>query len=462
MRYNIYLDTQTKLILERLENNGFEAFVVGGYVRDALLGTIGSDVDITTNAKPYEIQEMFSDFTTVDVGLSFGTITVIIDKSSYEITTYRLEKAYIDGRHPQKVEFTKDIIEDLRRRDFTINAMAYNPKIGLLDYFDGVKDLESKILRTVGKPWVRFEEDFLRMLRAIRFATRFDLVIEPDVMEAIINKASNIKRISNERINVELSKILLTDFPVRGMKLLHESGLLEYILPDLDKCVGFDQRTIHHAYDVFEHTMKVLENTPKDLELRLAAIFHDVGKIYTMHIGDDGMGHFYGHDKVSQEIVSKELKRLRYDNKTVENVSILVGKHMSAMNPYTDKSVKKLIRNIGEENTKKLLILQRADILATNNPEFTDNIDLGESILERVITEEEVLFRNQIAINGGDLIKMGYKQGVEIGQILELITNLVSDNELDNDRKKILEYINERTCKDEKSNNCRFMFRTER
>lgn len=460
MQSNIYLDDQTNLILKKLEDSGYEAFVVGGYVRDAILGNIADDVDVTTNASPNQIQEVFKDFTTVDIGSDFGTITVVVDKKSYEITTYRLESSYIDGRHPDKVEFTRDILEDLKRRDFTINAMAYNPSRGLIDFFGGIEDLNNKVLKTVGDPRLRFEEDYLRMLRAIRFATRFNLDIEEKVFEAIKDRASNIQRISNERINVEFSKILLTDYPVRGMTLLHESGLLKYILPDLDKCVGFDQKTIHHKYDVFEHSMKVLENTSKDLELRLAAICHDIGKIYTMHIGDDGMGHFYGHDKVSQEIAQRELRRLRYDNKTFENVSILVGKHMSAMNPYTEKSIKRLIRNIGEANTRKLLELQRADILATNNPSFTENIDVGEMILEKIISEEGVVFRSQLAINGNDLLKMGYHQGRHIGEILEKITDLISDNELENDRQKILEYINERTFKDEKSNNCRFMFRT--
>lgn len=458
MPYNIVIPQKANLILNRLINHGFEAYVVGGYVRDSILGIKSSDIDITTNARPNQIKEVFKDFKTVDVGIDFGTVVIIIENQQFEVTTYRVDGQYKDGRKPENVEFSSNLIEDLKRRDFTINAMAYSPKDGLVDEFDGQNDLKCKTLRTVGNPLERISEDRLRMLRAIRFANRYDLKIEDELFVAIKENSQYIKDISGERINTEFSKIILSNTPVNGINLLYNSGLLEFIIEDLHKAYGFEQMTIHHNYDVYEHTMRVLKNTDVDLELRLAAIFHDLGKVYTRFIGDDGLGHFYGHEKVSEEICERELRKLRYDRKTITNVMLLVRRHMDAMNTYTEKSVRRLVRKMGIDTTRKLFQLQRADILATNNPDFVTNVDNGLNLLNDIIEQDKVVYVNQINISGRDILNLGYEEGRTIGLILDHVTEQVADGVIENDKECILRYISERSYKDEENNTCRFMF----
>lgn len=460
MQYNFELDKNSKLIINRLNEKGFKAYAVGGFVRDSLLGLDTSDIDIATDARPDDIFREFDDFTTVDVGAKFGTVVVVIDKKSYEVTTFRLDGKYVDGRRPETVSFSSSLSEDLKRRDFTVNAMAFHPDEGIIDLFDGQKDLSAGLIRAVGNPNQRFEEDYLRMIRAIRFACRLDFEIDQDTFEAIRIRADKIKFVSAERISVELNKILMSNYPVKGIKLLFESGLLKYIIEDLHKAVGFDQETIHHQYDVFDHTMEVLAQTPKDLDVRLAAIFHDLGKLYTKFIGEDGQGHFYGHDKVSEEIARKYLSSLRYEKKTIDTVSVLVKRHMESMNTYTEKSVRRLIRKIGLDNAKKLFHLQRADVLATNNPQFVDNIVNARALLDKIVEEDKVVFRDQLAINGHDILQIGYKPSKEVGLILETITELVADGELENEKERIISYIKERSYKDEENNNIRYMFGT--
>lgn len=458
MQFN--LDDKAKLIIDRLNENSYQAYAVGGFVRDSLLGIRNSDIDITTDARPDEIKFLFKDFDLIDIGSKYGTIIVIIDNDEYEVTSFRKEGAYSDGRRPDFVRFSKDLKTDLSRRDFTINAMAFNPKSGLIDYFSGKKDLDKKIIKTVGDADTRIEEDYLRMLRAVRFASKLDMNLDTKLFNAIKKRAKCIEKVSAERINAEICKILLSDHPVKGFTLLYDTGLLKFIFEDLYKTKGFDQENINHKYDLFDHTMKVLSHTPVDLEIRLAAIFHDLGKLTTKFIGDDNQAHFYGHDKVSEKIARRYLKKLRFDNKTIDNVSHLVSRHMEAMNTYTEKTIKRLIRKIGTDNTRKLFYLQKADILSTNNPQFVDNVSNALEILDKIIEDEDVVFRNQIAINGYDLLELGFEEGKIIGQILDSITDLVMDGKLANDKKIIINYIVERSYKDEKNNNLRYMFGT--
>ena len=460
MQYKFKLDEKSRLIIERLNKAGFKAYAVGGFVRDSILGLTNDDIDITTSASPKEIVKLFSEYTLIDIGSKYGTIIVVIDKKPYEVTTFRQDGDYLDGRRPESVTFSNDVKDDLSRRDFTVNAMAYHPEEGLLDYFSGQEDLKKSIIRTVGEPRRRFEEDYLRMLRAVRFATRLNMEIDEATFLAIKEKAHHINKVSAERINVELSKLLMTDYPARGIKLLYKTGLLEYIIEDLHKAVDFDQATIHHQYDLFDHTMAVLEGTPKDLDIRLAALFHDLGKLYTKFIGEDGQGHFYGHEKVSQELAIKYLRALRYEKKTIETVSVLVKRHMESMNTYTEKSVRRLIRKVGLDNTIKLFHLQRADVLATTNPHFVENVDNARKLVDQILEEDKPVFRKQLAIDGHDILEIGYKEGKEIGLILELITELVADGNLENDKKKIISYIKERSYRDEENNTIRYSFRT--
>ncbi len=458
MQYKFDLDKGSELIIKRLNDRSYKAYAVGGFVRDSLLKVKTSDIDITTDARPQEVMDIFADYKLVDIGIKYGTVAIIIDACSYEVTTFRSDGLYSDGRRPDEVTFSKDLREDLSRRDFTVNAMAYNPNEGLIDFFGGQDDLRKGQIKTVGDPNKRFEEDYLRMLRAIRFACKLDMDLDGALVEAIKIRAENIVKVSFERIGQEFSKILMTDKPVKGINLLYETGLLKYIIEDLYKTKGFDQETIHHQYDLFDHSMSVLSFVPKDLELRLAAIFHDLGKLYTKFIGQDGQAHFYGHDKQSASLAMDYLRRLKFDNKTIDNVVHLISRHMESMNVYTEKSVKRLIRKIGTDNCRKLFYLQKADILSTNNPQFVDNIENAFEILDKILRDDEVVFRKQLAIDGNDIIDLGFEEGRIVGQILEEITDLVADKKIANEKEAIEKYIADRSYKDGQTNNIRYMF----
>ena len=430
----------TNEIVEKLEDAGFETYLVGGCVRDELLSRENFDIDITSQARPDEILEVFKDYKTIDIGKKYGTIKVILDSSEYEITTMRTENAYVDKRHPSLVYYTDDIYEDLKRRDFTINAMAKR-KGRIIDPFNGKDDLEKKIIRAVGNPYDRISEDRLRSLRACRFATVLGFDIDKDLKEAI--KGQSIDDISKERIQDEINKILLAARPSRGIRLLDELNLLESIFPEVKKTVGFDQHSSHHADDVFNHTLKVLDKTPPILEVRMAALYHDVGKIDTFFIDENGEGRFFGHQNISEELLIKRLKELKYSKKFIENTSILVKRHMDNTNTYSKKSIRKLLRNIGEENLINLFALQRADVLSTKHADDS-NINFGLSLLAEVKDDDIPKNRNEIKINGNDLKDLGFKEGKELGNTLREIENLIYEEKLINNKKDIINYLKER------------------
>ena len=352
----------------------------------------------------------------------------------------RTENAYDDKRHPSLVYYTDDIYQDLKRRDFTINAMAKR-KGRIIDPYNGKDDLEKKIIRAVGNPYARISEDRLRSLRACRFATVLDFDIDHDLKEAI--KSQSIDDISKERIQDEINKILLAEKPSRGIRLLDELNLLESIFPEVKKTVGFDQHSSHHADDVFKHTLKVLDKTPPILEVRMAALYHDVGKIDTFFIDDNGEGRFFGHQNLSEELLIKRLKELKYSKKFIDSTSILVKRHMDNTNTYSKKSIRKLLRNIGEENLINLFALQRADVLSTKHADDS-NIDLGLSLLAEVKDDDIPKNRNEIKINGNDLKDLGFKEGIELGNTLREIENLIYEEKLINNKKDIINYLKER------------------
>ena len=430
----------TNEIVDKLEEAGFETYLVGGCVRDELLCRDNYDIDITTKARPDQILEVFKDYKTIDIGKKFGTIKVILNLREYEITTMRKENAYYDKRHPSLVYYTDDIYEDLKRRDFTINAMAKR-KGRIIDPFNGKDDLEKKIIRAVGNPYDRISEDRLRSLRACRFATVLDFNIDHDLKEAI--KSQSIDDISKERIQDEINKILLAARPSKGIRLLDELNLLESIFPEVKKTVGFDQHSSHHADDVFNHTLKVLDKTPPILEVRMAALYHDVGKIDTFFIDENGEGRFFGHQNISEELLIKRLKELKYSKKFIDSTSILVKRHMDNTNTYSKKSIRKLLRNIGEENLINLFALQRADVLSTKHADDS-NIDLGLSLLAEVKDDDIPKNRNEIKINGNDLKDLGFKEGKELGNTLREIENLIYEEKLINNKKDIINYLKER------------------
>lgn len=424
-----------------LEKAGYKSYLVGGCLRDSLLNKESHDVDICTQALPDEILEVFKDYKTIDIGKKFGTMKVIYGDFEYEITTMRKESSYNDKRHPDKVDFTKDIVEDLKRRDFTINAMAKR-KDEIIDPFDGQADLKKKTIRAVGDPVARINEDLLRSLRAVRFATSLDFQIEENLKKAIKNKASSINEISKERIREEINKILLSNKPSRGIRLLDELGLLEFIFPEVFRTKGFNQHSTFHKDDVYNHSLNVLDKTKANLNIRMAALYHDVGKIDTFFLDENGEGRFFGHQKVSENSLRERLKILKYSNKFIEDTTILVRRHMDNTNTYTKKSVRKLLRNLGEENLLNLFDLQKADVLSTT---FSDasNIDLGLKILEEVKNDEIPKNRSEIAINGKDLILLGYKEGKDLGNKLKDIENLIYDEKLKNNKDDIIKYIKE-------------------
>ena len=414
--------------------------MVGGCVRDSILNRHIYDIDITTIARPNQIKEVFADYKTIDIGAKFGTIKVLDGDDEYEITTFRSESGYADKRHPGKIEFSDSIFNDLKRRDFTINAMAMRDG-KITDPFDGRKDLEKRIIRAVGNPYERINEDMLRALRAVRFATVLDFNIENDLVEAIRDLKESICLISKERIQVEVNKILLSDNPSRGIRLLDETGLLEYIFPEVYQTRGFDQHSTFHKDNLYDHTLAVLDKTPKVLEIRMAALYHDVGKVDTFFLDENGEGRFFGHQNLSEELLVKRLKDLKYPKKFIEDSAILVKRHMDNTNTYTKKSIRKLLRNIGEDNLHNLFLLQEADVLSTKLGD-TSNIDLGREILDQVKSDNIPKGRSEIDINGNDLKKLGFKEGKELGKTLAKIENLIYEEKLINDKKEIINYIN--------------------
>lgn len=423
-------------VLGRLEKAGYESYLVGGFVRDRIMGRASSDVDIATKARPNQIEEVFKDFKIIDVGKNFGTIRVIGHGQEYEITTFRKDFSYKDKRRPGQVVFADKIESDLERRDFTINAMALRNN-ELIDPFGGQNDIKEKIIRAVGNPHERISEDYLRALRAVRFAANLGFDIEMNLQEAIRKNYKNLAYISVERQAAELDKILIGPDPARGIRLLDKLGLLEEIFPEVKEMVGFDQHSPHHYLDCFDHSLKVLEGTPPDLATRLAALFHDTGKPATFFLDEDGNGRFFGHQKISQEIAEKRLKYLKYPKKIIEDVGILISRHMDSSNPYTEKSVARLLRRLGEDNLKRLFDLQEADILATVHEDIS-NIEKGRRLLKEILERKPVLSRKDLAINGKDLIGLGFEQGPLLGEILKEIERRVFEENLKNDRETLL------------------------
>lgn len=407
-------------ILMVLENAGYEAYIVGGAVRDRMMGRIPTDYDIATNARPEQVKALFSH--TIDTGLKHGTVTVAENKIGYEVTTYRRESGYCDMRHPDKIAFVETIEEDLKRRDFTVNAMAYSPKRGMIDLFGGEDDINERIIKCVGTAEERFKEDALRMLRAVRFAACLDFELAPEVLKAIRKCAVLIKNISPERILGELNKILLCDHPER-MKLLYESGLMRYIIPELCECFETVQNNKYHIYNVGDHIMKAMENAPNDLILRWAALLHDVGKPACKCKDQNGIYHFYGHHRESAKIANDVLHRLRMDRDSIRDIIVLIENHDVRIesNPA---AIKRMLARTGEKLFLQLLLLQEADNRAKNLKYLDEKLAKLHGVYnqyQRIIAEGQPYTVSQLQINGRDLIKLGFKAGREIGDTLRVL-----------------------------------------
>lgn len=434
----IQIPRQVEFIVNRLQKHGYEAFAVGGCVRDALLGREPNDWDITTSARPEQVKAIFK--RTIDTGIQHGTVTVMEDHIGFEVTTYRIDGEYEDGRHPKQVQFTPDLREDLRRRDFTINAMAYSPEAGVVDLFGGQEDMNNGIIRCVGSAEERFDEDALRIMRAVRFAAQLGFSIENKTFDAVKKLAPNLKKISAERIQVELSKLLLSPHP-ECFRQLYDTGITAVILPEFDAAMDCGQKSLYHCYSVGEHTLRVIENTPADLPLRLAAVLHDLGKVSVKTTDADGWDHFYGHPEISEKIARKVLKRLKYDNNTVDRTCKLVLYHDYKLIPE-EKAVRRAVSKIGADLFDDLLIFQRADAGAKPAAvceKVTAGLQEVETIWQGILEREECISLKTLAVTGKDLIAAGMKPGRELGQVLNRLLEHVLDHPEDNSKERLLE-----------------------
>ncbi len=435
--FKINIPKHVRMILGILEQNGYEAFAVGGCVRDTILGREPQDWDITTSALPKQVKALFH--RTIDTGILHGTVTVMLGHIGYEVTTYRIDGEYNDNRHPESVEFTSDLVEDLKRRDFTINAMAYNPTVGLIDVFDGMGDLERGQIRCVGDARERFGEDALRILRAVRFSAQLGFEIEKNTLSSITEMAATLKYISAERIRVELEKLIMSDHPEK-LITAYDTGITKVILPEFDRMMECPQNTPYHKYNVGVHTVKVLQNVPNTKEMRLAALFHDVGKPYSITYDkkDSDRMHFYGHAKVGAEMTPQIMRRLKMDNKTIKTVTRLVACHddRPVSRECTPEAVRRSVHKIGKDIYELYLQLVYAD--------FQGKSDYGKekgydgylytcSQYKKIIENHICTSTKELQISGKDLIALGCPTGAAIGDILDtLLDEVLKDPEKNN------------------------------
>lgn len=432
----INIPNNVKFIINIFYKNNYEAFMVGGCVRDSLLGLVPKDYDIATSALPNVTQSLFKK--TIPTGIQHGTITVVLDNESLEVTTYRTEGKYINNRCPESVEFISNIKDDLSRRDFTVNAIAYNNKDGLIDYFNGIEDIKNKIIRTVGNPNKRFQEDALRMLRAIRFSCQLGFKIEENTYLAIKENYKLIKKISIERVRDELCKILITDNPCEGLNLLKDTGILKIIIPEVYNLIEYTPFCNNHNRDVFNHTLNVIKNTSSNnLILRLSALFHDIGKLNTLKQLPNGYCYFPGHAEEGAIMSKSILSRLKFDNYTIDRISRIIYDHLVLDVNYmpTDGEIKRLLKRVGEENIFILFELQRADINSLWNPvPFLKKVDYISNKAKVIIQNKEPLYIKDLAVTGSDIINhLNIKQGKIIGEILKrLLENVIDDKNLNN------------------------------
>lgn len=414
-------------IIHTLAEHGFEAYAVGGCVRDAMLKREPQDWDITTSAKPEDVKALFSH--TIDTGIEHGTVTVMIDHVGYEVTTYRIDGEYEDARHPKEVTFTSNLVEDLKRRDFTINAMAYNEEAGLVDEFDGIGDLERGIIRCVGNPMDRFSEDALRMLRAVRFAAQLGFEIEEETKEAIRQLAPTIQKVSAERIQVELIKMLVSNHP-EEIQVAYELGLTKQFLPEFDRMMETPQHNKNHCYTVGLHTVKALTEIRADKVLRLTMLLHDVAKPLCITVGEDGEEHYYGHPEMGAQMVKTILKRLKWDNDTTDKVSRLVRFHDDRPE-LTERNVRRAMNRVGLEQYPVLFEVNRADVLAQSDYCREDKLSYIEEyrkLYEVILEKKHCVSLKDMAVNGSDLIALGMKPGKELGECLKVLFDEVLEN----------------------------------
>lgn len=438
------MNTDFRYILTKLENAGFSAYLVGGCVRDMLMDKPVHDFDITTNARPQQITEVFSADKIIPTGLKHGTVTIIYNGQPFEVTTFRIDGEYSDSRRPDNVIFTDDLRLDLARRDFTMNACAMDLKGNIFDPFGGKNDIENRLIRCVGNPRERFEEDALRILRGVRFASVLGFEIEKDTADAIHNMKSNLDRISAERISVELKKLLCGENSLAV--LMEYRDIIGQIIPELIPAFDHDQHSPYHKYNVYEHTARAVCSIPTDIDdaetLRLTMLLHDVGKPASFRLDENGRGHFKGHAKVGAEMALDILHRLKFDNNTINTVYEIIYHHSDDI--QTEKHIKRIVNQIGLEKFLMLIKAKIADNSAKHSFVLSENeefLQLAETA-KKLVAENSCMSLSQLEINGNDLIELGFN-GKSIGECLNNLLELVIDEKISNNREMLLDYARE-------------------
>lgn len=443
----IELPQQVKNIITTLEKAGYEAYAVGGCVRDSLLGRVPDDWDITTNAKPYEVKELFR--RTIDTGIKHGTVTVMIGKTGYEVTTYRIDGEYEDGRHPKNVAFTGSLHDDLCRRDFTINAMAYRPQDGLVDCFGGMDDLKRGRIRCVGDAKARFTEDALRMMRAVRFSAQLSFAIEETTCEAIGRLAGNLEKVSAERIRTEFVKLLCSPNP-DAMRLLYETGLSAVFFPEFDECMRTNQNHPHHCYSVGEHILHAVKAVRADRVLRLAMCFHDIGKPYTKETDEYGVDHFHRHAVIGEDLTKKIMRRMKFDTDTIGKVCGLVRNHDRKIEA-DKRALRRAMADVGAELFPDLFDVKEADIAAQSTyqreEKYAQLARLRETY-DEILRDRECVCLKDLAVTGRDLISIGIPAGPGLGALLKELLALVVEEPAYNTKEYLLEQAGRRNRPD--------------
>lgn len=434
----ITLPEKVKTIINNLERCGFEAFAVGGCIRDSILGRDPQDWDITTSARPDQVKALFE--RTIDTGIRHGTVTVLLEREGFEVTTYRIDGAYEDARHPSQVTFTGNLREDLRRRDFTINAMAYNERQGLVDVFDGVGDLQRGVIRCVGSAGERFREDALRLLRAVRFSAQLGFTLETETREAIVRLAPSLSKISAERIQVELVKLLTSPHP-EEIRTLKDTGIARVLFPWLEAMFETPQKNPHHCYNVGEHTVHALMEVPADRVLRLTMLLHDVAKPCLRNTDETGEDHFKGHPAEGASMARKILRKLNFDNDTIDRVCSLILWHDD--NPaVTPRNIRRAMNRVGLRQYPELFAVKRADARAKAPrflQEFLDYVDAYQRQYQEILDEGQCISLKELAVGGADLIAAGMKPGKELGAVLSQMLELVLEHPECNTKEILLE-----------------------
>ena len=434
-------------LVSRLENAGFSAYAVGGCVRDTLLSLQPHDWDLCTSARPEEMQEVFRGERVVETGLKHGTLTVVIGRVPYEITTFRTDGSYTDHRHPDSVTFVRDVAGDLSRRDFTVNAMAYSPRSGLVDLFGGQEDLARRVIRCVGVPEERFREDALRILRALRFASVFDFSVDPETDQALRLLAPSMKDVAAERIREELLKLLCG--AGAGRILRDYPDVLSVIIPEIASMVGYDQKNHHHHFDLWEHTVRGVENIPPEPDLRLTMLLHDTGKLSVRTFDDRGEAHYRGHQAASAAIAERVTADLRCDRQTMDRVVRLVRFHDIPLR--TDSGAVNLDRSFllrrlnrfGEKDLRALFLIHWADRIATgHSSREREDARMAERMnaLDALLAEKPCFTLKDLAVNGNDLKALGLK-GPALGDALQKLLEAVMDGQVPNEKKQLNYFV---------------------